>query len=252
MLNQVSVGKLFAEENPYLAPLNEYINLCTHRFQDWFFQVLDVPDAETQFSADEYLDHSLPHKPIIYISPNEIYSMHSLVLQNLDSITEGSRDPLRALLGELGGAPLPASAELDHARAGEIAMTLKGKFDHVQDPHSEEKALFAATKRYVLYLLKVQPADNLVVALIEEVTPQHEEAWMMVVREELASTSAQMERRVNSSPNLGSGPAMEDVRGCVAPIVGSLALGLTCVCWPASLSANSRPGAWRTCSSLKS
>ena len=131
-------------------------------------------------------------------------------------------------------------------------MTLKGKFDHVQDPHSEEKALFAATKRYVLYLLKVQPADNLLVALIEEVTPQHEEAWMMVVREELASTSAQMERRVNSSPNLGSGPAMEDVRGCVAPIVGSLALGLTCVCWPASLSANSRPGAWRTCSSLKS
>ena len=212
MLNQVSVGKLFADENPYLAPLNEYVNLCTHRFRDWFFQVLDVPDAETQFNADEYLDHSLPHKPIIYISPNEIYSMHALVLQNLDSITDGARDPLRALIAELGGAPMPASAELDQARAGEIAMTLKGKFETVDDPHSAEKALFAATKRYVLYLLKVQPAENLLAALVDEVTPQHEEAWDMVVREEFQATAAQMAKRSNSLPNL-SGPGMEDVTG---------------------------------------
>ena len=91
-------------------------------------------------------------------------------------------------------------------------MTLKGKFETVDDPHSAEKALFAATKRYVLYLLKVQPAENLLAALVDEVTPQHEEAWDMVVREEFQATAAQMAKRSNSLPNL-SGPGMEDVTG---------------------------------------
>lgn len=216
MLNQVAVGRHFAEENPYLAPLNEYVSYGRQRFRDWFFSVLDVPDAETQFNADEYLDHSLPHKPIIYISPNEIYSMHSLVLQHLDTIAESQRDPMRALVAELGGAPQQngaGSTELEQARAGEIPLELKGKLAELHDPRSGEKALFAATKRYVLYLLKVQPAENLLMALIEEVTPQHEEAWEMVVREEVAASGkAQMAKRSNSSPNL-SGPSMEDIKG---------------------------------------
>ncbi len=216
MLNQVAVGRHFADENPYLAPLNDYISYGRQRFRDWFFSVLDVPDAETQFNADEYLDHSLPHKPIIYISPNEIYSMHSLVLQHLDTIAEGPRDPMRALVSELGGAPQQnagGTSELDQARAGEIPLELKGKFAEMSDPRSEEKALFAATKRYVLYLLKVQPAQNLLQALIDEVTPQHEEAWGIVVGEEFAASSkAQAARRSQSSPNL-SGPSIEDVRG---------------------------------------
>lgn len=210
MLNQISVGRQFAEENPYLSPLNEYIAYGSERFRSWFFSVLDVPDAETQFSADEYLDHSLPHKPIIYISPNEIYSMHSLVLQNLDAIADSNRDPLRVLLGELGGAPLTASAELDQARAGEIAMTLKGKFEEEDDPNSEEKALFGATKRYVIYLLKVQPGQTLLEILIDEVTAYHEEAWQMVLSEELATDRVQAARRLKDSPHLVS--AVEDVR----------------------------------------
>jgi Ras GTPase-activating-like protein IQGAP2/3 len=114
------------------------------------------------------------------------------------------------LLGELGGAPIAASAELDQARQGEIAMTLRGKFEQMDDPKTEEKALFAATKRYVLYLLKVQPADNLLQALIAEVTPEHEEAWAMVVREELAA--AQQSGQTSGSPNPNSG-IMEDLTG---------------------------------------
>ena len=209
MLNQISVGQQFTEENLWLTPLNQFVDYGVQRFREWFFQILDVPDAEAQFNADEYLDHSLPHKPIIYISPNEIYSMHTLVLQHLEAITHGSRDPLKLLLGELGGAPLPASAELDQARQGEIAMTLKGKFDPMDDSKSEEKALFAEAKRCVLYLLKVQPAENLLEALIDEVTPLHEEAWAMVIREELTAKQA---RHVQSSPNL-AGSVTEDLSG---------------------------------------
>ena len=40
----------------------------------------DVPDAEVQFHAHEFLDATVQPKPI-YISPNEIYTMHALLSQ---------------------------------------------------------------------------------------------------------------------------------------------------------------------------
>lgn len=45
--------------------------------------VADVPDAETQFHAHEFLDVTVQPKPI-YISPNEVYSMHALLSQHQD------------------------------------------------------------------------------------------------------------------------------------------------------------------------
>ncbi len=42
----------------------------------------DVPDAESYFYAHEFLDVTVQPKPI-YITPNEVYTMHSLLLQHL-------------------------------------------------------------------------------------------------------------------------------------------------------------------------
>jgi hypothetical protein len=47
--------------------------------------VASVPDAETQFHAHEFLDATVQPKPI-YISPNEIYTIHSLLLQHQVSL----------------------------------------------------------------------------------------------------------------------------------------------------------------------
>lgn len=45
--------------------------------------VADVEEAETHFQAHEFLDATVQPKPI-YISPNEIYAMHSLLAQQMD------------------------------------------------------------------------------------------------------------------------------------------------------------------------
>ena len=47
--------------------------------------VANVPDAETQFQAHEFLDVTVQPKPI-YISPNEVYSMHTLLSQYQDDL----------------------------------------------------------------------------------------------------------------------------------------------------------------------
>ena len=42
-------------------------------------------EAEEQYHAHEFLDATVQPKPI-YISPNEVYSMHGLLAQHLDQL----------------------------------------------------------------------------------------------------------------------------------------------------------------------
>lgn len=213
MLNQVTVGRLFSDDNPYLVPLNEYVSQATETFINWFYTLVDVEDAEIHFSVDEYLDHTVSTKPVIYISPNEIYLTHSLVMQDLDLVAPTRDDPLRALLLELGSAPSAASAELDHARAGEIALPLQNKLTVKLDRESDLKALWLRTKRYVIAMLKVQPGISLLDAFLEPVTEEHELEWARIVQAEI---EFEANRRRHSSTISSSDPGhssqtLEDV-----------------------------------------
>lgn len=51
--------------------------------------VANVPDAETQYHAHEFLDITVQPKPI-YISPNEVYAMHGLLAQHIDRLVRCS------------------------------------------------------------------------------------------------------------------------------------------------------------------
>ncbi|POW08043.1 hypothetical protein PSTT_07792 [Puccinia striiformis] len=200
MLNQITVGRLFSDDNPYLVPLNEYVCQATETFINWFYALVDVEDAEIHFAVDEYLDHTVSTKPVIYISPNEIYLTHSLVMQDLDLIAPSRDDPLKVLLLELGPAPSAASAELDHARAGEIALPLQNKLTVKMDPESDVKSLWLKTKRYVLAMLKVQPGVTLLDAFLAPVTEEHELEWARIVSDEIESER----NRKPDSPNISS------------------------------------------------
>lgn len=56
-----------------------------------------MPDAETQFHAHEFMDATVQPKPI-YISPNEIYTTHSLLLQHQDFLVSPFHPRERAKL----------------------------------------------------------------------------------------------------------------------------------------------------------
>lgn len=86
--------------------------------------VINVENAETHFRADEYIDAAAARRPVIYISPNDIYSTHSVLAEHIDVIAPEEDDPVRKVIYELGGAPSGSSAELSRARVDEIALTL--------------------------------------------------------------------------------------------------------------------------------
>lgn len=47
--------------------------------------VADVPESETHFHAHEFLDVTFQPRPV-YISPNEVYAMHSLLIQQMQHL----------------------------------------------------------------------------------------------------------------------------------------------------------------------
>jgi hypothetical protein len=51
--------------------------------------VANVPDAESEYHAHEFLDATVQPKPI-YISPNEVYAMHGLLSKHLDDLVSRS------------------------------------------------------------------------------------------------------------------------------------------------------------------
>ncbi len=212
MLTQIAVGRLFSDDNPYLQPLNEYVAQASARFTAWLQAVVDVPDAEMQFSAEQFVEQALNDTPVIYISPNEIYALQQLLNQQLETVAPAQSDPIRRLLSEIGAPPSSASADLNVARDSEITLELVGRKTALQDPEAESKALFVETKRLVLSVLKVQSGQTLYKVLLEPVTDQDELSWEEIVSLEIAADRArQRGQRPPPSANHFA-PRLQDVR----------------------------------------
>jgi Ras GTPase-activating-like protein IQGAP2/3 len=77
------------------------------------------------------MDAALQPKPV-YITPNEIYGMHSLLTQHLDHIAPDQNDALRVILRDIGGVPHLGSEELREARDSAITLELTNRFAAVR------------------------------------------------------------------------------------------------------------------------
>ncbi|KAM0790472.1 hypothetical protein ACM66B_003348 [Microbotryomycetes sp. NB124-2] len=184
LLNQVSVGRLFGDDQAYLMPMNAFLEASAARFAGWMEDVIVVEDAEQHFRADEWIDAKSSHQPVVYISPNDIYSTHSLIAEHLDIVAREESDPLRQIIAELGGVPLSGSVELNRARADEVPLTLTTRLRADEDPHAESKLLFNQAKRRVLGVLKVHTGNDLEQVLAQTVTVEDEQTWSELVEEE--------------------------------------------------------------------
>ncbi|KAK7470669.1 iqgap-related protein [Stygiomarasmius scandens] len=210
VLTQITSGYEFDSENPNLIPINEFVKRAIPEFSRWLLDVANVPDAESQFHAHEFLDATVQPKPI-YISPNEIYSMHGLLEQYINDVApQRSDDALRIILGELDGVPNIGSEELKNARDTAITLELTNRFANVEDPQAEEKTTWVQAKRGVLAILRVQPAQDLLQALLRNVSEEDERVWDEIVEAELENEARQMPRRQPST----TGPELrlEDIR----------------------------------------
>jgi Ras GTPase-activating-like protein IQGAP2/3 len=65
------------------------------------------------------------------------------------------------------------------------------------DPDAAVKALFMETKRYILYIIRIQTGANLTDIMCRPITPEDEDRWDNLVREELAAQRRDRSRSQN-------------------------------------------------------
>ncbi|CAL1700973.1 unnamed protein product [Somion occarium] len=210
VLTQVTTGEEFGDEHPCYVPINDFVRKAIKQLVAWLTQVADVPEAETQYHAHEFLDATFQPKAI-YITPNEVYSMHALLSQHLEYLAPARNDTLRVILMELDGVPNLDNDELNDARDTAIELQLTNRFAHVKDPGADEKALWVQAKRAVLAILRVQPAQDLVESLMQPVTDQHELAWETIL-EDMQKDQKRFQRRMPSTTGAESAYRLEDIQ----------------------------------------
>ncbi|KII94770.1 hypothetical protein PLICRDRAFT_127987 [Plicaturopsis crispa FD-325 SS-3] len=212
IITQITGMSEFADNEPSYIPINDYVRKAITEMSQWLIEVANVPDAETQFHAHEFLDVTAQPKPI-YISPNEVYAMHTLLAQNLDHLAPEHNDTLRIILGELDGVPNLGTDELTDARDKAITLELTNRFAHVRDARADEKALWVQAKRGVLAILRVQPGQDLVESLMRPVTDEDEIAWENIIEAEMDNEQIrQHPGRMPSQPAGDSAYRLEDIR----------------------------------------
>ncbi|KAF2862613.1 ras GTPase [Piedraia hortae CBS 480.64] len=184
VLGQVTSGRLFGNENMYLQPLNNWITESMEKWHESLYQMFDIPSAEEYFDADQFSDLYARTKPTLYIKLSDIFAIHSLVADNLNAIAPQRDAPIRALLTDLGTVKSNENDLGNASSGGEITLTLKSRFTVQEDPSAEARALFMATKRLVLHVIKVQTGNSLLEILCRPITPEDAEKWVQVLREE--------------------------------------------------------------------
>lgn len=185
LMNQISSGRLFAQDNIYLQPLNHHIAEAVTRMKDVFRSIINVPDAKTRFDIDEFEDLTSKKKPTLYIKMSDIFAIHRLIAQDIETIAPNREDQLRVIIQELGSVQT-SEAELKNVGNTEIGLHLDPHFQKIEDPESEVNALFVETKRCILYIIRVQTGANLMEILVKPITMEDDERWEQLLTEEKA------------------------------------------------------------------
>lgn len=194
VLGQVAAGRLFGADNIYLQPLNSWISESLERWQECLHHVFDLAPPEEYFDADQFSDLYTKTKPTLYIKLADIFALHSLVADNITGVAPARDDPIKELLSDLGTAKSNESDLSSASHGGEITLTLKSRFTVQEDPNAEAKALFTATKRLVLYVIKVQSGSNLMEILLRPISHEDADKWIHLVQEELAEKDRENRR----------------------------------------------------------
>lgn len=138
-------------------------------------KVTNVEEPETYFDMHDMNDHISTHKPIVYISPYELFHLHYAIETSLDDLDPDEKGLLRGIIQQLGPSPYHPSLELPDSM---LCLTLnQPSEDMPMDPAAQQQQLLVDAKRLVIYILKLQSGSSLREILQAPVTAQTEREW---------------------------------------------------------------------------
>lgn len=157
----------------------------------FFFLVTDVEEPEQHFGMDQLSDYTNTQKPTIYVHPTELYHIHQLLEENLDSIERQNNGILHTILGELGEAPTDINMSVPlHV----LRLELSDRSDGIPNESGGDiKKLLLDTKRLVILVIQVQSGPSLEAIFNAPVTEQDEKVWEVVREQQFPSEGTEKE-----------------------------------------------------------
>ncbi|XP_077489981.1 ras GTPase-activating-like protein IQGAP1 [Amblyomma americanum] len=166
ILSSATSGAPYRQQHPYQIRLNNLIDACRDILHSFFLDACDVPEPEERYSVDSYSEATYITPPTITLTALELRSTHRLLLEHRNDVAPDPKDPLHALLDDLG--PEPTLEDLvgdggDSADATDVAvlsstkvsLSLYGKFSEEEEDTPESDQLLRETKYMLVELLKV-------------------------------------------------------------------------------------------------
>lgn len=168
VLQNLSNGVLFRDKEEYMKPMNTYIERTRDALQDYFDKLIAVDDLSDALQVDKYLEHTSVRMNTISISFNQIFLIHSLLLQHLDIVTNNkSDDPVRGILKLLGPSPPQVPKNDNRVVALQLQDRREQRLSTAVDAFAQPKtsSIVNQAKTLLLSILRLLPkqtqAENL-------------------------------------------------------------------------------------------
>ncbi|KAI8881001.1 Rho GTPase activation protein [Backusella circina FSU 941] len=188
MLQHISSGTIFSDAHDiFLAPLNEYVADASQRFGEWFMSLTDVEDPESYFGMHALTDQTNTQKPVVYISPVELFHLHYTILNNLDTLEPEGSGILHDITNEIGESYYQPEIQLPESV---VCLMLKNRCDDIpMNSSARLQQLLVDTKRLVSYVIKIQSGQDLENIFREPVTSEIEDTWTQFKEKEFLDES---------------------------------------------------------------
>ncbi|EEB09301.1 hypothetical protein SJAG_04498 [Schizosaccharomyces japonicus yFS275] len=172
-----------ATELGFFRPLAEFIQVSKQDVAFLLERFVDIADPETYYDFDCFEDLTTTRKPILYLNKDDILTVYSMVTKFTDTLAPSEDDPLREIVRQLGPLNQQDSDFLN--LRNEIKLELNPRYCTVEDPAAQERALVVQTKRYILFIIRVQNGTSLLNILVKPVTDDDEDVWQTILEEDI-------------------------------------------------------------------
>ncbi|KAK9369574.1 Rho GTPase activation protein [Lipomyces kononenkoae] len=161
MLQGLANKSTYSKE-PYMASVSTFVDDNKIRMNKFLNDLCDVPDFYETLELDQYV--ALSKKDItLSITINEIYSMHTLLEQHLDTLGREKSSRLSVILRDVGPAPsvLPRSENFT------LQLPLFSRFEtQIEDlgaalDITQADVLFMETKSLLIQIIRSLPSSSI-------------------------------------------------------------------------------------------
>ncbi|ODV91693.1 hypothetical protein CANCADRAFT_21430 [Tortispora caseinolytica NRRL Y-17796] len=180
VLSQIFYGRPFGADNVYLQPLNEFVVKTAERSRMVIGSLIqNLTPIEEHFEISVSDDLISNQRPVLFIKAQSVIHIHAIMFANSGILFDGtSRDSLSNVITKLGPAPRNVEEIFNNAHSStEFKLKLNPSYSRLVERDPEVEALYLETKRCLLYIIKVQEAEDMMHLLVQPVSAEDEELF---------------------------------------------------------------------------